>query len=177
MAARLKVFTARQGFFETVVAAPSQKAALQAWGVRQDLFKEGQAAVADDPAAQAALDQPGVVLRRMAGSNAPFAADATVGAAVLPPRPKPKRGKPKAAPDSPPPVKPPPDRSALSAAEAALATDRRDLEAGMQDLADRRRALDQEEASLVAYHERRRRELETALERARVEYRRAGGSV
>ena len=155
----------------------SQKAALEAWGVRQDLFKEGQAAVADDPAAQAALDQPGVVLRRMAGSGAPFTADAAVDAAALPPGPKPKRAKAKPAPAPPSPAKPPPDRSALSAAENALAADRRDLEAALADLAERRRALDQEEASLTAYHDRRRRELETALERARVEYRRAGGAV
>ena len=56
MARALKVFRTPIGFHDAYVAAPSQKAALEAWGVRQDLFKEGQAAVADDPAAQAALD-------------------------------------------------------------------------------------------------------------------------
>lgn len=42
---RLKVFRAQMGFFDSVIAAPSQKAALEAWGARQDLFHEGFAAV------------------------------------------------------------------------------------------------------------------------------------
>ncbi len=50
-AAQLKVFAARLGFFETLVAAPSRKAALQAWGAHQDLFKDGTAAATADPAA------------------------------------------------------------------------------------------------------------------------------
>ncbi len=43
MPARLKAFQAPLGFFDTVVAAPSQGAALKAWGSRQNLFRDGQA--------------------------------------------------------------------------------------------------------------------------------------
>lgn len=72
-AGRLKVFQARLGFFDAVIAAPSQKAALEAWGVSQDLFHEGLAALAREAGAvEAALARPGVVLRRAAGSRAPF---------------------------------------------------------------------------------------------------------
>ncbi|HEY5072122.1 MAG TPA: hypothetical protein VII63_08830 [Caulobacteraceae bacterium] len=46
--ARLKVFTTRMGFFETVVAAPSQKAALAAWGTAQNLFADGAARLATE---------------------------------------------------------------------------------------------------------------------------------
>ena len=53
---RLKVFQVHLGFFETVVAAPSQAAALRAWGTHQNLFADGQARVTDDPqAVEAAL--------------------------------------------------------------------------------------------------------------------------
>lgn len=70
---RLKAFQAHLGFFDTVVAAPSQKAALQAWGSRQDLFRDGTAKPASDPdAVSAALAHPGVVLKRLAGSKDPF---------------------------------------------------------------------------------------------------------
>jgi len=68
-----KVYQAHLGFYDTVVAAPSQASALAAWGSRQNLFREGLARVSDDPdAIRAALAQPGVVLRRPAGSNVPY---------------------------------------------------------------------------------------------------------
>src|ERR1051325_950041 len=73
MPARLKVFQAHLGFFDTVVAAPSRAAALKAWGSRQDLFRDGQAKPASDPdAIAAALAKPGLVLRRPVGSNVAF---------------------------------------------------------------------------------------------------------
>lgn len=91
---RLKVYSAPMGFHEAIVAAPSQKAALQAWGVPRDLFADGGAAVTDDPdAVAAALKQPGVVLRRPLGGG-PIE-DARAPPHALPkvpdlPRPKPK---------------------------------------------------------------------------------------
>ena len=70
---RLKAFQAHLGFFDTIVAAPSQKAALEAWGSRQNLFHDGTAKPASDPdAIAAALAHPGVVLKRLAGSKDPF---------------------------------------------------------------------------------------------------------
>jgi hypothetical protein len=71
----LKVFRAHLGFYDTVVAAPSQKAALAAWGSKRDLFREGFAAVSNDTEAAEALKNPGVVLRRAYGSKDPFRED------------------------------------------------------------------------------------------------------
>lgn len=174
MAVRLKLFAARQGFFDTVVAAPSRKAALDAWGVRQDLFKEGLAAETDEPAAKLALEHPGVVLRRMAGSAAPYAEAAEVDASALPPSPG--KGRPPKARSAPPPPKPP-DRSALDAAEQALAAAEADLKASLADLDTRRRALDEEETTLRRYHDRRRGELDAAVRKAAAAYRQAGGET
>jgi colicin import membrane protein len=74
---RLKVFRDHIGFYDTVVAAPSQKAALAAWGAAPHEFKQGFAKVTDDTdAIEAALAQPGVVLRRPFGTRGAFKADA-----------------------------------------------------------------------------------------------------
>jgi hypothetical protein len=74
---RLKVFKAHLGFYDSIVAVPSRKAALEAWGTRQDLFREGIASEADDSsAAKSALAAPGVVLTRPAGSTEPYRAKA-----------------------------------------------------------------------------------------------------
>lgn len=40
---RIKVFTTRIGFDEVVVATSSRKAALEAWDVTRDLFRDGDA--------------------------------------------------------------------------------------------------------------------------------------
>ena len=43
MTRKLKVFRTPIGFHDAYVAAPSQKAALQAWGTDTDLFARGVA--------------------------------------------------------------------------------------------------------------------------------------
>jgi hypothetical protein len=68
-----KVYETHLGFYDTVIAAPSQVSALAAWGSQQDLFRLGFAKLSKDPAAiRAALAKPGVVLRRPAGSSVPY---------------------------------------------------------------------------------------------------------
>ncbi|HEY0104847.1 MAG TPA: cell envelope biogenesis protein TolA [Rhizomicrobium sp.] len=74
MARKLKAFTTSIGFFDLAVAAPSMKAALQAWDASQNLFHQGFARQTDDAKIVAAtMARPGVVLRRPVGTNAPFA--------------------------------------------------------------------------------------------------------
>src|SRR5580698_3044684 len=74
---KLKVFQAPFGFHESVVAAPSQAAALRAWGSHQNLFAEGLAKVTTEAAAvEAALKHPETPLRRAIGSNDPFELEA-----------------------------------------------------------------------------------------------------
>src|SRR4051794_36339161 len=68
--ARLKVFITSDGLTDFVVATTSKAKALAAWGIRQDVFKEGAARETDDPAlVKAASARPGEVLRRPAGTR------------------------------------------------------------------------------------------------------------
>jgi colicin import membrane protein len=73
MARTLKTYTTSAGFFDLAVAAPSMKAALEAWGSRNNLFHHGFAKVSEDPKIVAAtMARPGVVLRRPVGSSGAF---------------------------------------------------------------------------------------------------------
>src|SRR6266478_6570984 len=73
MARKLKVFRTHLGFYDLLVAAPSQKAALEAWGASPHIFAQGFAAVETDPRlVRAALEKPGVVLKRQFGSKGEF---------------------------------------------------------------------------------------------------------
>jgi colicin import membrane protein len=73
MPRKLKVYQTSQGFYDLAIAAPSMKAALDAWGTASNLFHQGFASVSEDAATiDAAMAKPGVVLRRPVGSNKPF---------------------------------------------------------------------------------------------------------
>lgn len=73
MARKLKTFTTSAGFFDLAVAAPSMKAALEAWGSTRNLFHQGFAKITEDPMVVAAtMAKPGVVLRRPVGTDAAF---------------------------------------------------------------------------------------------------------
>lgn len=120
----LKVFRTAAGFQDAYVAATSQKAALEAWGSKTNLFAGGLAELVTDPKlTKAALAQPGVVIRVARGTAAQHLAAAgkqkapagkarVDDAAELEEEkaapPKPKRRKPK------------PRRAAFERAEAAL---------------------------------------------------------
>jgi hypothetical protein len=76
MAKQLKVFRAHLGFYDTIVAAPSQKAALEAWGMHINVFADGTAAVTTDKdAVEAGTAHPGAVLKRPFGSKGAFKLD------------------------------------------------------------------------------------------------------
>jgi colicin import membrane protein len=73
MPRKLKTYQTSIGFFDLAIAAPSMKAALEAWGSEANLFHQGFAKEADDPAIVAAtIARPGVVLKRAVGSNDSF---------------------------------------------------------------------------------------------------------
>jgi colicin import membrane protein len=73
MARKLKTYQASVGFFDLAVAAPSMKAALEAWGANSNLFHLGVAKEVEDPkVVAAAMSKPGVILRRPVGSTGPF---------------------------------------------------------------------------------------------------------
>jgi hypothetical protein len=74
MARKLKTYQTSLGFYDLAIAAPSMKAALEAWGAGSNLFHQGIAKETDDPAVVAAtMSKPGVVLKRPAGSSGRFA--------------------------------------------------------------------------------------------------------
>jgi colicin import membrane protein len=73
MARQLKVYRTHLGFYDLIVAAPSKKAALEAWGASPHLFAQGFAAETTEPKlVEAALKAPGVVLKRQFGSKGEF---------------------------------------------------------------------------------------------------------
>src|SRR5258708_30051937 len=73
MARKLKVFRTHLGFYDLIVAAPSKKAALEAWGASPHLFTQGFAAETTEPKlVEAALKKPGVVLKRQFGATGDF---------------------------------------------------------------------------------------------------------
>lgn len=185
---KLKVFQAQFGFYDSVVAAPSQAAALRAWGARQNLFKDGDARLTEDERAiEAALERPEIPLRRPVGSNEPFSLkprlprvqDLPDVAAALT-APKAAKSKAKASSAAPKPIRPkppPPDRSAMDAAEAALQEIGSERKREEQGFEERRAALDNEERVAKArYAEARSQALKT-LRREQQAYIKAGGRI
>ena len=72
MVQKLKTYQTSLGFYDLAIAAPSMKAALEAWGAGSNLFHQGIAKESSDPGVVAAtMSKPGVVLRRPVGSNGP----------------------------------------------------------------------------------------------------------
>jgi hypothetical protein len=117
---KLKVYQAQFGFYDTVVAAPSQAAALRAWGTHPNLFASGEAKVTmDEAAVAAATAHPETPLRRPVGSKDAFALEPT-SLPNVPDAPKKASVKPAAKPAPATPARPAADRSKLDAAEKAL---------------------------------------------------------
>ncbi len=181
MARKLKVFQARFGFYDTVIAAPSQAAALRAWGAHQNLFTDGQASLATDAAAiEAALAHLEVALRRGIGTDDPFSLHPRLPQLPdlpdLPSRPSPPKASAKPALKVVPKAVPrpdPPSRAALDAAEAAvteLDAARRREEA---DLQRRRAELDAEERTAQGRYDTALAKLRKAVEHERDAFGRA----
>jgi hypothetical protein len=175
-ARRLKVFQAQLGFYDTVVAAPRQAAALRAWGTHQDLFASGDAKITTDEAAVAAATaHPEQPLSRAVGSSDSFALKPT-GLPKVPDAPKKAVPTPTAKAQPAVPRRPLPDRSKLDAAEKTLGEldERRkreeaDFRKEEDDLEARRTAA---QSAYVAA-----RKADTAkVANARTAYRRAGGA-
>ncbi|MBX7247881.1 MAG: hypothetical protein K1X35_02400 [Caulobacteraceae bacterium] len=198
MARSLRVYRADvDGVHEWIVAAPNQRAALDAFGVHQDLFAQGRATVEDDPARiEAARAVPGVPLRRPKGSSGPFLADgqdaggawaAALAAAPARPAgkdaPDQKGGRKKGAPPRPPaetapaqsaPPMPTPrkgpsaaDRLALRGAEAQLRAFEREAVKETAALEAEQAELDRRKRRLERDQARRREQLQRNIDRAR----------
>ncbi|WP_166309354.1 DUF1682 domain-containing protein [Bradyrhizobium sp. 2S1] len=146
MARKLKTYQTSLGFFDLAIAAPSMKAALEAWGADSNLFHQGAAKESDDPDVIAAtMAKPGVVLRRPVGTNRPFSEHAELPTDLGGGGPKKAARKSKS-------LKPkkPPSRPVDKAAErkAALAYERE----------QRRRELERAKEEAAKQKERERRQ-------------------
>lgn len=155
-APKLKVYCMPAGFYDAIVAAPSQAAALKAWGTTTNLFAVGRASLIEDEAVMAeALARPGEVIKRIRGDEAamlgpepdapfePQARPATKAKAARKPAPRPIT------------AWPPPDRSKLDAAEKALADAEAEISVAADQFANERADLDRRESAARAAGEKR----------------------
>jgi hypothetical protein len=180
---KLKVFRTATGFDDAYVAAPSQKAALAAWGSKHDLFARGVAEIVDDPELiKEPLAQPGVVIRRSRGNAEEqlAALGPDLVAKRRPVSPEEPEQPPHAAKPVPRPKKviakkPKPDRSALDEAERSLAEvekrhaqERAEIAQRQAELERQRKALKTKQSSEIKEMERKVDELRAKYERARV---------
>jgi colicin import membrane protein len=158
MARKLKTYTTSAGFFDLAVAAPSMKAALEAWGSRNNLFHHGFAKASEDPKVVAAtMAHPGVVLRRPVGSNGAFSEHADLPTELPVDRAKQPPAKRSAKKRKPPPVAVD-DRTAREAARAfAKEQKRRDSERRREEAAQQKERARRDQAIAAA---------EAALEQA-----------
>jgi colicin import membrane protein len=145
MPRRLKTYQTSLGFFDLAVAAPSMKAAAEAWGSKTNDFKRGFAKETNDPAIVAAtMAKPGVVLRRPVGSKGVFSEHGELPKDLPADKVKERRTKFR------PKIKEPPVGKVddQAAREAALAFER----------AQKRRAIARQKEEAAREKERKRRE-------------------
>ena len=167
MARKLKTYTTSAGFFDLAVAAPSMKAALEAWGSKNNLFQHGFAKVSEDPKVVAAtMAHPGVVLRRPVGSTGAFSEHAQLPTDL--PVNNAKGGKAKHAPAKrsakrpEPPTKAVDDKTAREAARAFEKEQKRRDSERRREEANRQRERERRERAIAA--------AEAALEQARQDH-------
>ena len=175
--AKLKVFRTPIGFHDAYVAAPSQKAALAAWGSGTNLFAAGAAELVTDPKlTKGPLAKPGEVIRVVRGSEAEHvralgktakragkraADDDKQGPS---PRPSPAGGRASA-------KRPPrPSHAPVDKAEQALERARQRHRDAVQKIRAEEERLAKRRRELEARHRDERDALQQALDEARERY-------
>jgi hypothetical protein len=149
------------GFFDLAVAAPSMKAALEAWGSKNNLFQHGFAKVSEDPKIIAAtMAHPGVVLRRPVGSDGAFREHAELPTNL--PAGKAKQAPKRLAKRPEPPAKAVDDKTARDTARAFEKEQKRRDGERRREEANRRKELERRERAVAA--------AEAALEQARQDH-------
>jgi hypothetical protein len=183
---RLKVFRVPIGFHDAYVAAPSQKAAIEAWGSDRDVFARGEAELVTDPKLTAEpLARPGEVIKRLRGTAAEQLAalppnktappannerrTAIIGRGKKEAGPAPQGSKAKPARK----VAPRPSRAALERAEAALAQAGDDKERALKRLREQEAALAEERARVEKAHAAELEKLKTKRDKAAAAYEQA----
>jgi hypothetical protein len=152
MARKLKTYQTSLGFFEQAIAAPSMKAALEAWGADSNLFHQGAARESTDPEIVAAtMKKPGVVLKRPVGSDGPFGEHAEL------PKNFGESGRQKKLPS-----KPSAREAKSSSAQPDKAADKKAAQAYERERQRREREEAREEAARQKERERRRQAVDKA---------------
>lgn len=160
-APKLKVFRMAVGFHDAFVAAPSQKAAAEAWGSDTSVFSRGEAELVTDPKlTEEPLASPGKVIKRLRGT-------AEEQIAALGPN---EAAKPAGAPKPPAKRKPRPSRSVLEEAEQELENAKARFAKGRAELAEREAELERERKALEAKQRAEMERLEARREKAAAAY-------
>ena len=145
---KLKVFRTAIGFHDAYVAAPSQKAAIEAWGAGKDVFARGEAEQVTDPKLTSEpLASPGVVIKRLRGTL-------EENIAALPEeehRPARSTGRRRIA-EPARKAAPKPSRAELERAEQELAAAAERHKRELDALAERQARLEQERRALILSH-------------------------
>lgn len=153
MARKLKVFCYSDGFHSWTVAAPSRAKALEAWGVKRDLFKDGSAREIDlGPDREAALAAPGELIERG------LSVDIGKVERTRAPKPKPKPETPKSDAKA---------RAKVEALEAELATLEEAQAEETAALEAEREALERKATALAKRQRKARDDLKARLKAAR----------
>lgn len=172
MPRKLKTYITNLGFFELAIAAPTMKAALEAWGMSHNAFQHGFARQTEDPRIVAATNaQPGVVLKRAVGSSGEFKQNAELPENLPGIRP-PKRDAPRPQPPRPKskPQRKPQAGQRLQKTKPSPKDDRAAVISFEKERAKRAKEREREEARLQKAHDARRRardKAEAVLEEAR----------
>ncbi|MGS1017007.1 hypothetical protein [Allosphingosinicella humi] len=185
-ATKLKVYRTPIGFHDAYVAAPSQKAAIEAWGSDKDVFQRGRAELVTDPElAKEPLANPGKVIKRLRGTeaeqiaalgeteaapSAPRRKPGPRSAARTGPRLSPGNGKTETKAKPPPKPKPRPSRARLDEASQALAEAEARHEAALGALREREAALARERKALETKQDAERERLEARRDKAEAAY-------
>jgi len=167
---KLKVFVTPIGFHDAYVAAPSQKAALEAWGADSNIFAQGIAEQVIDPKLmEEPLASPGKVIKRVRGSADEHFAELDRAA----PRKKAAKESGKVVQLKPKKPKPKPSRDELDAAEEALEKAEKKQRKKLREIDQELQALERKRRELQRKIEAERDKLAEKAEQARAKYEQA----
>ena len=164
---KLKVYRTPIGFHDAYVAAPSQKAALEAWGSDSNLFAAGAAEQVDDEALmEVPLSRPGEVIKVLRGTKAEQVA-ALGQAAAKPAKKKAATGKASK------PKPPKPSRAEVDEAEEQLEALRREQAKALAAIDEELAEIERSRRETERRQKRELAEAEQKAERERARYERA----
>ena len=167
---KLKVFVTPIGFHDAYVAAPSQKAALEAWGADSNIFAQGIAEQVIDPKLmEEPLASPGKVIKRVRGSADEHFAELDRAA----PKKKAAKESGKVVQLKPKKPKPKPSRDELDAAEEALEKAEKKQRKKLREIDQELQALERKRRELQRKIEAERDKLAEKAEQARAKYEQA----